>query len=179
MLWFKVGKSSAAPGRSVQDAKSCVEGATGCDSDTEPGDDSTAQKESPKPLRVADLSDDLRSGTTGDERRRARDSNPQPVSRHLISSEAASHSLTLRARCAEMHCKTSCQAILRVADSPVAANLDHGGQVWPHSVEHVGSRNQLNEISIGFELSQLLGQLLHRVDVMHRRQCPPQHGHGV
>ncbi len=28
--------------------------------------------------------------------RRAWDSNPQPVSRHLISSEAASHSLTLR-----------------------------------------------------------------------------------
>ena len=28
--------------------------------------------------------------------RRARDSNPQPVSRHLISSQAASHSLTLR-----------------------------------------------------------------------------------
>ena len=30
-------------------------------------------------------------------KRRARDSNPQPVSRHLISSQAASHSLTLRA----------------------------------------------------------------------------------
>ena len=28
--------------------------------------------------------------------RRARDSNPQPVSRHLISSQTASHSLTLR-----------------------------------------------------------------------------------
>ena len=28
--------------------------------------------------------------------RRARDSNPQPVSRHLISSQAANHSLTLR-----------------------------------------------------------------------------------
>jgi Phage integrase family len=30
-------------------------------------------------------------------KRRARDSNPQPVSRHLISSQAADHSLTLRA----------------------------------------------------------------------------------
>ena len=30
--------------------------------------------------------------------RRARDSNPQPVSRHLISSQAANHSLTLRGR---------------------------------------------------------------------------------
>jgi hypothetical protein len=29
-------------------------------------------------------------------KRRARDSNPQPVSRHLISSQTASHSLTLR-----------------------------------------------------------------------------------
>jgi hypothetical protein len=29
------------------------------------------------------------------EKRRARDSNPQPVSRHLISSQAANHSLTL------------------------------------------------------------------------------------
>jgi len=29
-------------------------------------------------------------------KRRARDSNPQPVSRHLISSQAANHSLTLR-----------------------------------------------------------------------------------
>jgi hypothetical protein len=28
-------------------------------------------------------------------KRRARDSNPQPVSRHLISSQAANHSLTL------------------------------------------------------------------------------------
>gem|GEM_PF-6060573 len=29
-------------------------------------------------------------------KRRARESNPQPVSRHLISNEAASHSLTLQ-----------------------------------------------------------------------------------
>lgn len=28
-------------------------------------------------------------------KRRARDSNPQPVARHLISSQAANHSLTL------------------------------------------------------------------------------------
>jgi hypothetical protein len=32
----------------------------------------------------------------GLEKRRARDSNPQPVSRHLISSQAANHSLTLQ-----------------------------------------------------------------------------------
>src|SRR4051794_29442200 len=31
------------------------------------------------------------------QKRRARDSNPQPVSRHLISSQAANHSLTLPA----------------------------------------------------------------------------------
>jgi len=73
--------------RSAQDAKPCLEGATGCDSE---GDDSRAQKESPNPLRVADLSDAVRTDATSDNKRRARDSNPQPVSRHLISSEAAS-----------------------------------------------------------------------------------------
>ena len=60
-----------------------------CDNEAELGDDSPSQKESPKPLRVADLSEDARTDATRDNKRRARDSNPQPVSRHLISSEAA------------------------------------------------------------------------------------------
>jgi len=40
---------------------------------------------SPNPLRVAGLCDDVRDNA----KRRARDSNPQPASRHLISSQAA------------------------------------------------------------------------------------------
>ena len=57
-------------------------------------------------------------------KRRARDSNPQPVSRHLISSQAASHSLTLPA--------DSYQFIGRGAarqGKPAAALL---GEIQPH-----------------------------------------------
>ena len=47
---------------------------------------------SPNSLRVTGLCDTV----LDDAKRRARESNPQPVTRHLISSQAANHSRTLR-----------------------------------------------------------------------------------
>jgi len=44
----------------------------------------------------------LHRAASGDTKRRARGSNPQPVTRHLISSQAASHSLTLRGSAARL-----------------------------------------------------------------------------
>ena len=54
----------------------------------------------PPPARMAGTPN---SGCNGQDgvaavKRRARDSNPQPISRHLISSQTASRSLTLRGR---------------------------------------------------------------------------------
>jgi integrase len=61
--------------------------ATQCDDEHPPPRNGT----SPNPLRVAGLCEDVRDHA----KRRARDSNPQPVTRHLISSQAANHSRTL------------------------------------------------------------------------------------
>jgi hypothetical protein len=52
--------------------------ATGCDEEDSPPRNDT----SPNPLRVAGLCENVRDNA----KRRARDSNPQPVTRHLISS---------------------------------------------------------------------------------------------
>ena len=54
----------------------------------------TRKGTSPNSLRVTGLCESVQDSA----KRRARDSNPQPVSRHLISSQAANHSLTLRTR---------------------------------------------------------------------------------
>ena len=62
--------------------------ATGCDD----GRAAPRNGTSPNPLGVAGLCDSVRDNA----KRRARDSNPQPVTRHLISSQAANHSRTLR-----------------------------------------------------------------------------------
>jgi hypothetical protein len=51
---------------------------------------------SPKAATVAKLCDVVQRKATPNKERRARDLNPQPVTRHHISSVAASHSLTLR-----------------------------------------------------------------------------------
>src|SRR6478672_5315270 len=50
--------------------------------------------------------------------RRARDSNPQPVSRHLISSQAASHSLTLQEAPIKSEKTAADKANLRRAPTP-------------------------------------------------------------
>ena len=63
-------------------------GATGCDEERPP----PRNDASPNSLRVAGLCHGVRDPA----KRRARDSNPQPVARHLISSQAANHSRTLR-----------------------------------------------------------------------------------
>ena len=39
--------------------------------------------------------------------------------------------------------------------------------------------DQLNELVIRLEAAELLGELLHRVDRVHRRQRASQHRHGV
>jgi len=62
--------------------------ATGCDG----GRTAPRNGTSPNPLRVAGLCESVRDSA----KRRARDSNPQPVARHLISSQAANRSRTLR-----------------------------------------------------------------------------------
>src|SRR5262245_55291814 len=67
-------------------------GARPCDEPVDPAanQQSSERRDFPASTRqFANLNDPVRE-------RRARDSNPQPVSRHLISSQAASHSLTLR-----------------------------------------------------------------------------------
>jgi hypothetical protein len=58
-------------------------------------------QETPNPLQDKGFGNDCHSPSE----RRARDSNPQPVARHLISSQTANHSLTLR--------KCLCTTILR------------------------------------------------------------------
>ena len=50
----------------------------------------------PNVLSVANLRSGLHPGAHADDKRRARDSNSQPLTGHLISNEAASHSLTLQ-----------------------------------------------------------------------------------
>ena len=65
-----------------------LDDATRCDDE----DPSPRNGTSPNPLRVAGLCESVRDNT----KRRARESNPQPVTRHLISSQAANHSRTLR-----------------------------------------------------------------------------------
>ena len=56
------------------------------------------RKKQHKPLYSKGLCETLRrlSRSCENQKRRARDSNPQPVARHLISSQAANHSRTLR-----------------------------------------------------------------------------------
>src|SRR5690606_18133804 len=41
------------------------------------------------------------------------------------------------------------------------------------------SSNQIDKLAVRLELAKLARQLLHCVDMMHRRQRPPQHGDGM
>ena len=87
----EIGGSHQSAAHAQQSGRDLVPGdATGCDEEDPPAENGT----SPNPLRVAGLCEDVRDDT----KRRARDSNPQPVARHLISSQAANRSRTLRDR---------------------------------------------------------------------------------
>ena len=59
--------------------------------------DRPANDPGPNSRRVTGLDEKVRRPAASDNKRRARDSNPQPLAGHHISSVAASHSLTLRA----------------------------------------------------------------------------------
>ena len=67
-----------------------------CDDDTDKQTVSSEQKKTPKPLRIAGLGDVMRASANTGEKRRARDSNPQPREGQLISNQPPSHSDTLR-----------------------------------------------------------------------------------
>ena len=112
-------------------------------------------------------------------KRRAWDSNPQPVTRHLISSEAASHSLTLQrfwyhfrrpevisTPKARSRGSTLC-SILQTAEIDLLLGL----------FERISTSDELNKFGVRLEFSQLSRELLHGLDVMHRCQGTPQHGH--
>jgi hypothetical protein len=45
------------------------------------------------------------------------------------------------------------------------------------SFERIRTSNELNEFGVRLELSQLSRELLHGIDMMHRCQGSPQHGH--
>ena len=64
-------------------------GAIACDQESQQPSESEEVDVHPNVLSIANISDSVRPGASDNEKRRARDSNPQPVSRHLISSEAA------------------------------------------------------------------------------------------
>jgi hypothetical protein len=66
-----------------------LDDAIGCNEDKP----SSRKVTSPNPLRVTGLCESMRNNA----KRRARDSNPQRLAPHLISSQAANHSRTLRA----------------------------------------------------------------------------------
>src|SRR5690606_19795794 len=46
-------------------------------------------------------------------------------------------------------------------------------------VEYRSAADELDELVVRFEAAELLGELLHRVHVMHRRERPAQHGDRV
>ena len=59
--------------------------ANGCDQETQRASQLREKHARPNVLSLADLGDVMRPAASDDEERRARDSNPQPASRHLIS----------------------------------------------------------------------------------------------
>ena len=65
------------------------DGAIACDQESQQPSESEEVDVHPNVLSIANISDSVRPGASDNEKRRARDSNSQPVSRHLISSEAA------------------------------------------------------------------------------------------
>ena len=85
-----------------------------------------------------------------------------PVKGHLISSEAASHSLTLPMECRGAE---TMRLIPGRLTGPEVSAIDPGP-----SVDDLGSANEVNEFLVRAELAQLGGQLLHRVDVVHGRE---------
>ena len=46
-------------------------------------------------------------------------------------------------------------------------------------IQRFCTRDELDEVVVRLEAAQLLDQLLHRVDVVHRAERAPEHGHRV
>ena len=66
------------------------DGAIACDQEVQQPSESEEVDVHPNVLSIANISESVRPGASNNEKRRARDSNPQPREGHLISSEAAS-----------------------------------------------------------------------------------------
>ena len=73
-----------------------LSGATGCESSMPEDADGPANDPGPNSPRVTGLDEKVRRLAASDNKRRARDSNSQPLAGHHISSVAANHSLTLQ-----------------------------------------------------------------------------------
>ena len=71
--------------------------ATACDNESTTGEVGDATPRDRKRKSESNLEQDAALSCDVVQERRAWDSNPQPVTRHLNSNQAASHSLTLRA----------------------------------------------------------------------------------